>query len=233
MLEKLDKKQKQGATVTIALTMMFVVGSAPTYEAQSASASGTIYGPILRPAPISQTVAAPVSMRADLITQIPNIGKLSEKIDDLELTVESKQMEILALKDQKDLELATQREMYVSMDQALSELMEYVGKSPYGFGDDPRRWDCSGLTLWFYQKYRGIELPHSATSQMREGEIVDAPIPGDLVAFKYNKSRSAFHIGVYVGSGMFIHAKNYSADTVLERIDDFATKNIRVVYVRY
>ena len=233
MLDKLDKKQKNGLTVTIALTLLLVVGSTPTYDLEAASAAGTMYEPILKPTPLTQIAAAPLQREADLITQIPNIGKLSDKIDDLELTVESKEMEIAALKDQKEFELATQREIYVSMDEALSKLMEYVGKSPYGFGDDPRRWDCSGLTLWFYQKYRGIELPHSATAQMREGEIVDAPIPGDLVAFKYNRSRTAFHIGVYVGTGMFIHAKNYSADTVLERVDDFASKNITVVYIRY
>lgn len=235
MLDKLRKKQKDGIFTILILTGLFVSGSTPMYDVNSstASANGSIYGPILKPQPVEQVPGVPLQRKADLIAQIPNIGKLSDKIDELELTVEAKEFTIAAIKEQKDVELAQLREVYVSMDQALSKLSEYVGKSPYGFGDDPRRWDCSGLTLWFYAKYRGIELPHSATSQMLGGERVDAPIPGDLVAFKYGRSKSAFHIGVYMGGGMFIHAKNYSADTVMERVEDFATKNITVAYIRY
>lgn len=234
MLDNATKKQKNGTTVIIALTLLFVVGSAPAYNVQSASAAGTMYAPILKPTEINQSAITPLSREADLIVQIPNIGKLNGKIETLELTVEAKDMTITALKEQKEIELAAQRNLYVSMDQALIELSSYVGVSPYGFGDSPKRWDCSGLTLWFYQKYRGIELPHSATSQMREGEIVDAPIPGDLVAFKRSaRNNAAFHIGIYIGSGMFIHAKNHAADTVLETVEGFAKDGISVVYVRY
>lgn len=235
MLERLSKKQKDGFYAILILTGLFVSGSTPMYDVHSstASASGSMYGPILKPQPVEQSTRVPLQREADLITQIPNIGKLSDKIDELELTVEAKEFKIAAMKEQKDVELAQLREVYVSMDQALIELAQYVGKSPYGFGDDPRRWDCSGLTLWFYAKYRGIDLPHSATDQMREGIRVDAPIPGDLVAFKYGRSKSAFHIGVYMGGGMFIHAKNHSADTVLETVDGFARNGITVVYIRY
>ena len=235
MLEKLSKKKKDGLTTTLILTALFVSGSTPLYDvnSSSASAAGGIYQPILKPQPVEQSLRVPLQRKADIIVQIPNIGRLNNKINELESEIEAKEFKIDALKEQKDVELAQLREVYVSMDQALIELSEYVGKSPYGFGDDPKRWDCSGLTMWFYKKYRGIELPHSATSQMNEGVRVDAPIPGDLVAFKYGRSKSAFHIGVYVGGGMFIHAKNYKADTVMERVEDFASKNITVAYIRY
>jgi len=233
MLENLNKKQRQGLTTIAVLTALFVTGAAPAYDADVASATGTMYQPILKPQVLEQSIRVPLQREADLIAQIPNIGKLSDKIDELESVVEAKDMKIVALKEQKDIELQQQREIYLSMDQALIKLSEYVGRSPYGFGDDPRRWDCSGLTLWFYKTYRGIDLPHSATDQMNMGLKVDAPIPGDLVAFKYGRSKSAFHIGVYMGGGLFIHAKNHSADTVLERVEDFASKNITVVYIRY
>lgn len=233
MLDKLSKKQRQGLTTIAVLTALLVSGAAPAYDADIASANGTMYSPILKPQVVEQSIRVPLQREANLLIQIPNIGKLSNRISELELTIEAKEMRIAAVKEQKDVELQKQREIYVSMDQALMDLSEYVGQTPYGFGDDPKRWDCSGLTMWFYQKYRGIELPHSATAQMREGEIVDAPIPGDLVAFKYRKSSGAFHIGVYVGTGMFIHAKNHSADTVLETVDGFARNGITVVYIRY
>ena len=236
MLEKLSKKQKDGLTTILVLTALFVSGSTPMYDANSstATAASGSYQPILKPQVVEQSTRVPLQREADLITQIPNIGRLSNKIESLESQIETKEFTIAAIKEQKEMELAQQREIYVSMDQALIELSEYVGKTPYALaGSTPRAWDCSGLTLWFYKKYRGIELTHSATAQMNEGLKVDAPIPGDLVAFKYGKSKSAFHIGVYVGGGLFIHSKNAKADTVLERVEDFASKNITVAYIRY
>jgi cell wall-associated NlpC family hydrolase len=232
MLDKLSKKQKQGLTVTIVLTGILVSGSAPMYSTDPAAASPSIYEPILKPNNILKSIPPSITETA-FLAQITNFGKLSNKINDLELKIKTREQTITAIQKQAESKLAAQREVYVSMDEALQKLLKYVGKSPYGFGNDPRRWDCSGLTLWFYQEFRGIELPHSATAQMREGEVVDAPIPGDLVAFKYKKSNSAFHIGVYLGSGLFIHAKNYSADTVLETVEGFAKNGITVVYVRY
>ena len=235
MLEKLSKKQKDGFYTILILTGLFVSGSTPMYDVNSstATAAGGAYQPILAPQVVEQSVRVPLQRNADILTQIPNIGKLNNRINELESTIETKEMKIVAIKEQKEIELAELRQIYVSMDQALIELSEHVGRSPYGFGDDPKRWDCSGLTMWFYQKYRGIELPHSATAQMNEGLKVDAPIPGDLVAFKYGRNKDAFHIGVYMGGGMFIHSKNSRADTVLERVEDFASKNITVVYIRY
>jgi cell wall-associated NlpC family hydrolase len=234
MLDNPKKKRRDGLTVSIIFTMLFVSASSAVYDLDAASASGEMYSPILQPQSLETLTTAPAkTLKTDLLAQLPNIGKLSDRIENLELTLEQKNAKITAIKQQNLMELAEQREIYETMDKALQKLISYVGKTPYGFGDDPKRWDCSGLTMWFYQKFRGIELPHSATAQMREGEIVDAPIPGDLVAFKYRKSSGAFHIGVYVGSGLFIHAKNHSADTVLESVENFAKNGITVVYVRY
>ena len=213
---------------SILSTILFVTASSEIYDTSSATADS------------SQTTTAnvvtyqvPLAQQSNLMTQLPTINRLTTKIDELELTVEQKQAKIDAVKRQATIELATQRDIYVSMDQALTELSHHVGKTPYGFGDTPARWDCSGLTLWFYQTYRGIELPHSATAQKLGGTQVDAPIPGDLVAFSYGNRKEAFHIGVYVGSGMFIHAKNPNADTVLENLDSFVKNNITVAYIRY
>ena len=234
MLDNQKKKRRDGLTVSIIFTMLFVSASSAVYDLDAASASGEMYSPILQPQSLETLTTAPAkTLKTDLLAQLPNIGKLSDRIENLELTLEQKNAKITAIKQQNLMELAEQREIYETMDKALQKLISYVGKTPYGFGDDPKRWDCSGLTMWFYQKFRGIELAHSATAQMREGEIVDAPIPGDLVAFKYRKSSGAFHNGVYVGSGLFIHAKNYSADTVMETVDGFAKNGITVVYVRY
>jgi hypothetical protein len=36
-----------------------------------------------------------------------------------------------------------------------------------------------------------------------------------------------------MGGGLFIHAKNFAADTVMESVDGFAKNNIKVAYIRY
>lgn len=230
----LSKKTKDGVVTTFILTALFVSGSTPLYDARNISASAaSMFEPVLRQPTSELRYTPPVRTTTDIVKRLPELERLANQIDELQTEVEAKEMDIAAIKKQKAAELTELRETYVSMDQAIIELSEYVGKTPYGFGDDPSRWDCSGLTLWFYKTYRGIDLEHSATAQMNNGEIVDSPIPGDLVAFRYGRSTSAFHIGVYIGAGMFIHSKNYNADTVLERVEDFASKNIQVAYIRY
>lgn len=68
------------------------------------------------------------------------------------------------------------------------------------------RYDCSGLTLAIFKKF-GLDLPHSAAEQFREGKPVakKALQPGDLVFFTTYKP-GASHVGIYIGNGQFIHA---------------------------
>jgi hypothetical protein len=209
------KHTKDRMVFSILSTLLFVTASSAIYDTPSATAENRIQETKV----VTYVVPVP---RTTLLDEASTIDKFNKKIDGLK--------GIITKKDQA---LTDLRETYVSTDQALIKLKSFVGKSPYGFGDTPARWDCSGLTLWYYEKYRGITLHHSATAQMRGGKIVDAPIPGDIVAFSYGNSSSAFHVGIYVGSDMFIHAKNYSADTVLETVSGFAKNNIKVAYIRY
>lgn len=122
-----------------------------------------------------------------------------------------------------------------SVDAAITALWTHLG-TPYGFGNTPVIWDCSGLTQW-YLYHRGFEdIVHSATAQVRDyrSTIVDAPIAGDLVAFQYSGASSYFHIGVYVGGGQMIHAANPDKDTLLQPVDSFAeSENAKVVYLRW
>ena len=124
----------------------------------------------------------------------------------------------------------------LSVDAAIAALWPHVDKTPYGFGNTPLIWDCSGLTQW-YLYHRGFtDVIHSATAQVRDirSEIVDAPIAGDLVAFQKSGASSYFHIGVYIGGGYMIHASNPERDTNLQTVESFAeSENSRVVYLRW
>jgi cell wall-associated NlpC family hydrolase len=136
--------------------------------------------------------------------------------------------------DQKIEQLDAEFEKYETVDALITKLHKYVGKAPYVLsGVGPTGWDCSGLVMWFYKQYKGYYLEHRASAQANGGKVVDAPIPGDIVAFTYNGSKNAYHVGIYVGGGFMIHAKNRGEDTVLESVTKFAAKNSKVAYIRY
>jgi len=78
--------------------------------------------------------------------------------------------------------------------------------APYQYGAaGPRRFDCSGLTMWSYAR-AGRKLPRTAQQQYRATVRVSKAWrrPGDLVFFM---SRGvAYHVGIYAGANRFWHA---------------------------
>ncbi|MCE5195492.1 MAG: NlpC/P60 family protein [Nitrospiraceae bacterium] len=81
---------------------------------------------------------------------------------------------------------------------------------PYRFGGSSVMGiDCSAYVKKVYELV-GIELPRSARLQYKEGESIDKDSLsiGDLVFFRtYAKFPS--HVGIYLGSDLFIHASSY------------------------
>jgi len=78
---------------------------------------------------------------------------------------------------------------------------------PYHFGGaDLQGFDCSGLAVYAYES-AGVEIPRTAAAQQRAARPVssNALSPGDLVFFRI-RSRHVNHVGIYAGSGRFIHA---------------------------
>jgi hypothetical protein len=68
--------------------------------------------------------------------------------------------------------------------------------------------DCSGLTMTVY-RLNGLDLPRNSRDQFRAGTPIkrSALKEGDLVFFAtgHHSSRVS-HVGIYTGSGRFIHA---------------------------
>ena len=191
-------------------------------------------GPIVVEVPVIQyEYASPLP--TSLLDKLEDFANLKTTIASLRTTVKSKDKQIYITRVQKDLAVQEQIATYATIDQAIQDLHEYVGKTPYVLGASTTyAWDCSGMTLWFYETYRGITLEHSATTQKNLGTIVEAPIPGDLVAFTYPNSKNAYHIGIYIGGGKMIHALNPNRDTVLDDVAAFAeSENSKVAYIRY
>lgn len=225
MLEN-TKHKKDRMVLSILSTLVLVTGSSEIY----ASAQIQNYAFAKEPTNSVQSVLGSGTQQVGLVQASYMQGKIQELESELKKT--ETLVELTKLQGEEKLE--EQIEKYETVDALIEKLYTYVGKTPYALsGSTPKAWDCSGLTMWFYERYKGITLEHSASKQAALGEKVDAPIPGDIVAFYYNGRKSSFHVGIYVGGGRFIHAKNRSEDTVLETVDGFAKNNIKVAYIRY
>jgi cell wall-associated NlpC family hydrolase len=86
--------------------------------------------------------------------------------------------------------------------------------APYQWGAvGPRRFDCSGLTMWVYARM-GKRLPRTAAQQYAATRHIPswARRPGDLVFFKTG-SGYVHHVGIYAGAGRYWHAP-HSGDHV-------------------
>jgi len=93
--------------------------------------------------------------------------------------------------------------------------------APYKYGGSgPKAFDCSGLVQFVYDEV-GIEVPRTTAEQFREAEPVklDELAPGDLLFFKIHGKRVS-HVGIYTGSGRFIHAPQTGRSIELRSLDD-------------
>ena len=111
--------------------------------------------------------------------------------------------------------IVTPRESNVSENPQLSMRQNLV-KTARRFIGTPYRWggaspregfDCSGLTMTVY-RLNSLELPRSAREQFKVGNPIprEALKAGDLVFFATDGSGRVSHVGIYSGSGAFIHA---------------------------
>ncbi len=113
--------------------------------------------------------------------------------------------------------------------QVVDYAKQYLG-CPYVYGGNgPSSFDCSGYTSYVYRHF-GYTLNRTASTQLSNGTSVSKSElqPGDLVFFKYNTSKAASHVGIYIGGGQFIHA---STNTYTVKIDDLTRGHYANVYV--
>jgi cell wall-associated NlpC family hydrolase len=119
------------------------------------------------------------------------------------------------------------------IDKMIKGLKKHVNRTWYVFsGSTPRGWDCSGLTVWAYGQM-GISLEHRASKQEGSGYKVSDSKPGDLVIFKYKGYKTAYHVGVYIGDGLMIHAPRKGEVTRIENVETFGGSYSKISYVRF
>jgi cell wall-associated NlpC family hydrolase len=133
--------------------------------------------------------------------------------------------------EQERIELEQANLRQSAMQDRIKQLTKHVGKTWYVFaGSTPKGWDCSGLVLWFYSSF-DVQLEHSVSKQMRSGEIVDQPMPGDIISFKHRGSRGGYHNGIYLGDGEFIHSPRPGKKTTVSYLSKYWQK-FEIVYTR-
>ncbi|MEO8323651.1 MAG: C40 family peptidase [Actinomycetota bacterium] len=94
-------------------------------------------------------------------------------------------------------------------------------------GTSPSGFDCSGFTMWVFNKF-GVELPHQSESQFDLGRKRNfrhvwkrkSLKPGDLVFHKTTSAKIG-HVGMYVGRGKFISSTSSSGVRVDSLYDSY------------
>lgn len=91
----------------------------------------------------------------------------------------------------------------------LDRANQLVG-TPYVFGGTSVRggFDCSGFVVYLFRHSADIHLPRTTRSLMDVGSALERQNlrPGDLVFFNRNGGGRVQHVGLYLGSGRFIHS---------------------------
>jgi cell wall-associated NlpC family hydrolase len=99
--------------------------------------------------------------------------------------------------------------------------MQYLG-SPYrhGCSGEGGAFDCSGFTSYLYRQ-KGVSISRGVVQQFRQGTPVSQSelAPGDCVFFRNTHRSGISHVGVYIGSGEFIHASNPRSGVKVDRLD--------------
>jgi len=93
--------------------------------------------------------------------------------------------------------------------------------TPYRYGGNTPEsgFDCSGLIGYVYTARAGRAPPRTVAQLAGFGQPVDASAlrTGDLVVFGHDP---AWHAGIYVGEGRFVHAPSSGGTVRLDRLDN-------------
>lgn len=99
----------------------------------------------------------------------------------------------------------------------LKEAFNYLGVPYVWGGTSPNGFDCSGFAQYVFKNSVGVILPRVSQSQQNFGtrvSIIDIQ-PGDLVFF----GTPAYHVGIYIGNGQYIHAPNTGDVVKIAQLD--------------
>lgn len=100
-------------------------------------------------------------------------------------------------------------------DKIIATARNYIGVPYVWGGTSPSGFDCSGFVYYVFKQH-GITLNRTTATQYSHGTYVSKSNlqPGDLVFFQNTYTTGISHIGIYIGSGQFIHASSSKGVTI-------------------
>ena len=104
-------------------------------------------------------------------------------------------------------------------EQAVQIAKSYLGVPYVWGGTSPSGFDCSGLVQYVYGRL-GIGISRTTYTQINDGRSVSKSElrNGDLVFFA--NSNGVPHVGIYIGSGQFIHAPQTGDVVKISNLND-------------
>lgn len=99
---------------------------------------------------------------------------------------------------------------------------QYKGCNYVSGGTTPSGFDCTGFAYYVYNSC-GYSLGRLCSEQSKSGMEVgknsrDELQAGDLLLFSNGSNGSIGHVGIYIGDGYFIHAKNSNSGVVIDHL---------------
>jgi murein DD-endopeptidase len=103
---------------------------------------------------------------------------------------------------------------------AANQALKMVGK-PYRYGGSTpsKGFDCSGLVQYSFRQ-AGVALPRDTEQQRRASASIRVSNlrRGDLLFFDEEGKKNS-HVGIYLGSGKFVHAPSSGGHVRTDRLD--------------
>lgn len=118
---------------------------------------------------------------------------------------------------------------------AKPEYAELIGIPFKYYARGPEEYDCFGLLMMLYERFRGIKLPDYGSAEgvekiallMAHGLQDWTPVEAkEGVAVMFRVNGLGAHVGYCIGDGKFIHTWEQSAGVVIERLDTWKPRII-------
>jgi len=104
--------------------------------------------------------------------------------------------------------------------------------TPYRYGGTSLKGiDCSGFAQKMYEDVFDVLIPRTAKTQYRAATKVskDEMSIGDLLFFMSSSSPSGWHVAVYLGNNLYMHAANRRIGVVMDELTSSVKKRIYAV----
>ena len=123
---------------------------------------------------------------------------------------------------QEDSKLSKDVDVHIFATKWVGTKYRFGGNSKFGI-------DCSGLSSKLYLNVFECKIPRTARDQYKATQRVKREdlMPGDLVFFR-TRSRTGWHVGVYLGCGEFVHAASRRSGV---RIDNLESSYFRKTFL--